>query len=214
MVTKDRPAGYCRNTRRCIAEYYSMGRTRGLVLKVLVHCSWNQYRNTWKYENVVPVVFTSLGASRILPGGDRDGFAHSPHSISFPLISTRDQLIKPSIFHLLHIVCCSEARTLRPNTTQTYHTPRDNKHTNPKEGVTFTSPHNDKCLLPLARCHHSSVLTVTDMNPRRRLPRHSACPNRKGIHPSPQLKPTDIKTSTACYLAQDTGHTKYTAKQH
>ena len=75
----------CLCTRRCIAEYYSMGRTRGIVLKVLVDCSWNQSRNTWKYENVVPVVFGNLGALRILPGVERDGFAHSPHSISFPL---------------------------------------------------------------------------------------------------------------------------------
>ena len=36
MVTEDRPTLYCRITRRCIAEYYSMGRTRGIVLKVLV----------------------------------------------------------------------------------------------------------------------------------------------------------------------------------
>ena len=113
MVTKDRPTGYCRITRRCIAEYYSMGRTRGIVLKVLVDCSWNQSRNTWKYENVVPVVFGNLGALRILPGVERDGFAHSPHSISFPLISIRDQLIKTSIYHLLHTVCCCEARALR-----------------------------------------------------------------------------------------------------
>ena len=61
MVTKDRPTGYCRITRRCIAEYYSMGRTRGIVSKVLVDCSWNQSRNTWKYENVAPVVFGNLG---------------------------------------------------------------------------------------------------------------------------------------------------------
>ena len=113
MVTKDRPTGYCRTTRRCIAKYYSMGRTRGIVLKVLVDCSWNQSRNTWKYENVVPVVFGNLGALRILPGVERDGFGHSPHSISFPLISIRDQLIKTSIYHLLHTVCCSEARALR-----------------------------------------------------------------------------------------------------
>ena len=113
MVTKDRPTGYCRITRRCIAEYYSMGRTRGIVPKVLVDCSWNQSRNTWKYDNVVPVVFGNLGALRILPGVERDGFAHSPHSISFPLISIRDQLIKTSIHHLLHTVCCSEARALR-----------------------------------------------------------------------------------------------------
>ena len=112
MVTKDRPTGYCRITRRCIAEYYSMGRTRGIVLKVLIDCSWNQSRNTWKYENAVPVVFGNLGALRILPGVERDGFAHSPHSISFPLISIRDQLIKTSIYHL-HTVCCSEARALR-----------------------------------------------------------------------------------------------------
>ena len=90
-----------------------MGRTRGIVLKVLVDCSWNQSRNTWKYENVVPVVFGNLGALRILPGVERDGFAHSPHSIPFPLISIRDQLIKTSIHHLLHTVCCSEARALR-----------------------------------------------------------------------------------------------------
>ena len=44
---------------------------------------------------------------------ERDGFAHSPHSISFPLISIRDQLIKTPIYHLLHTVCCSEARALR-----------------------------------------------------------------------------------------------------
>ena len=113
MVTKDRPTGYCRITRRCIAEYYSMGRTRGIVPKVLVDCSWNQSRNTWKYENVAPVVFWEFGALRILPGVERDGFAHSPHSISFPLISIRDQLIKTSIYHLLHTVCCSEARALR-----------------------------------------------------------------------------------------------------
>ena len=78
MVTKDRPTGYCRITRRCIAEYYSMGRKRGIVLKVLVDCSWNQSRNTWKYENVVPAVFGNLGALRILPGVERDGFAHTP----------------------------------------------------------------------------------------------------------------------------------------
>ena len=113
MVTKDRPTGYCRITRRCIAEYYSMGRTRGIVPKVLVDCSWNQSRNTWKYENVVPVVFGNLGALRILPGVERDGFAPSAHSISFPLISIWDQLIKTSIYHLLHTVCCSEARALR-----------------------------------------------------------------------------------------------------
>ena len=40
-----------------------MGRTRGIVLKVLVDCSCNQSRN-----HVVPVVFGSLGALRILPG--------------------------------------------------------------------------------------------------------------------------------------------------
>ena len=49
-----------------------MGRTRGIVLKVLVDCSWNQSRNTRKYENVVPVVFGNLGALRILPGVERD----------------------------------------------------------------------------------------------------------------------------------------------
>ena len=112
MVTKDRPTRCCRITRRCIAKYYSMRRTRVIVLKVLVDCSWNQYRNTWKYENVVPVVFGNLGASRMLPGVERDGFAHSPHYISFPLISIRDQLIKTSICHH-HTVCCSEARGLR-----------------------------------------------------------------------------------------------------
>ena len=81
-----------------------MGRTCGIVLKVLVDCSWNQSRNTWKCENVVPVVFGNLGALRILPGVELDGFAHLPHSISFPLISVRDPLIKTSVYHLLHCV--------------------------------------------------------------------------------------------------------------
>ena len=88
-----------------------MERTRAIVLKVLVDCSWNKSRNTWKYENVVTVVFGNLGALRILPGVERDGFAHSPHSIYFRLVSIRDQLIKTSIYHL-HTVCCS-ARGLR-----------------------------------------------------------------------------------------------------
>ena len=113
MVTEDRPTGYCGITRRCIEEYYNMGRTRGIALEVLVDCSWKQSRNTWKYENGVPVVFGNLEALRILPGEERDGFAHSPHSISFPFISIRDQLIKTSIYHLLHTVSCSEARGLR-----------------------------------------------------------------------------------------------------
>ena len=76
MVTKDRPTWYCRITRRCTAECYSMRRTRGVALKTLLDCSWNQSRNTWKYDNVVPVVFGNLGDSRILPGVERDGFAH------------------------------------------------------------------------------------------------------------------------------------------
>ena len=113
MVTEDCPTGYCGITRRCIAEYNNMGRTRGIALEVIVDCSWNQSRNTWKYENGVPVVLGNLEALRILPGVERDGFAHSPHSISFPLISIRDQLIKTSIYHLLHTVCCSEDRGLR-----------------------------------------------------------------------------------------------------
>ena len=91
-----------------------MGRTREIALEVLVDCSWNQFKNTWfKYENGVPVVFGNLEALIILPGVERDGFAHSLHSISFPLISIRDQLIKTSMYHLLHTVCCSEARGLR-----------------------------------------------------------------------------------------------------
>ena len=68
MVTKDRPTGYCRITRLCTAEYYGIGRARGIVLKVLVDCSWNQSRHTWKYENLVLVVFENLEALRILPG--------------------------------------------------------------------------------------------------------------------------------------------------
>ena len=48
-----------------------------------------------------------------MPGVEQDGFAHSPHSISLALISIRDQLIKKPIYHLLHSVCCSEARGLR-----------------------------------------------------------------------------------------------------
>ena len=36
MVTEDRPTGYCGITRRCIEEYYNMGRTRGIALEVLV----------------------------------------------------------------------------------------------------------------------------------------------------------------------------------
>ena len=59
-----------------------------------------------------------------------------------------------------------------PNTTHTYHTPGNPKHANLKEGLTFTSPHNDKCLPPLARCQPSSVLTFTKMSPRSSLPRH------------------------------------------
>ena len=90
-----------------------MGRTRGIALEAPVDCSWNQSRNACKYENGVPVVYANLGAWRILPGVERDGFAHSPHTISFPLTSIRDQLIKTSIYHLLHTVCCSEARGLR-----------------------------------------------------------------------------------------------------
>ena len=90
-----------------------MERTRAIVLEVLVDCSWNKSRNTWKYDNVVTVVFGNLGALRILSGVERDSFAHSPHSIYFPLISVRDQLIKTYIYHLLHNVCCSEARGLR-----------------------------------------------------------------------------------------------------
>ena len=113
MVTEDRPTGYCGITRRCIAEYYNMGRTRRIALEVLVDCSWNQSRYTWKNEDGVSAVFGNLEALRILPGVERDGFAHSPHSISFPLISIGDQLIKTSIYHLLRTVCCSEARGLR-----------------------------------------------------------------------------------------------------
>ena len=55
-----------------LSDYYSMGRTRGIVPKVHVDCSWNQSRNTWKYENVAPVVFWEFGALRILPGVERD----------------------------------------------------------------------------------------------------------------------------------------------
>ena len=112
MVTEDRPTGYFGITRQCIAEYYSMGRTRGTAQEVLVDCSWNQSRNTWKYENGVPVVFRKLEALKILPGVERDGVAQSPYSISFPLISIRDQLTNTSIYHLFHTVCCSEARGL------------------------------------------------------------------------------------------------------
>ena len=50
---------------------------------------------------------------RILHHVERDGSAHSPQSISFPLISIRDQLIRTSTYHPLHTVCCSEARGLR-----------------------------------------------------------------------------------------------------
>ena len=46
-----------------------MGRTRGIVLKVLVDCSWDQSRNTWKHENVVPVVFGNLGLENIASCG-------------------------------------------------------------------------------------------------------------------------------------------------
>ena len=49
-------------------------------------------------------------------GAEHVGFAYRrllAHSISSPLISIRDQIIKTSIYHLLHTVCCSEARILR-----------------------------------------------------------------------------------------------------
>ena len=71
MVTKDCPTEYCRIIRQCIAEYYSMGRTRFIVLKVLVDCSWHQSRNTRKYENVVPAVIGNLGLENIASSGAR-----------------------------------------------------------------------------------------------------------------------------------------------
>ena len=46
-------------------------------------------------------------------GNELGGLAYRAHSISSPLIIIRDQLIKACIYHLLHTVCCSEARALR-----------------------------------------------------------------------------------------------------
>ena len=88
---------------------------------------WEKYveysfGSLWTAENspinFLVLVLWNVNASEEYPvvnGAEHVGFAYRrllAHSISSPLVSIRDQVVKISIYHLLHTVCCSEARTL------------------------------------------------------------------------------------------------------
>ena len=75
----------------------------------------------WNAENSPRnfLVVWNFGTSEeyhVVHGAEHVGFAYRrllAHSTPPPLISNRDKLIKTSVYHLLHTVCCSEARALR-----------------------------------------------------------------------------------------------------
>ena len=94
---------------------------RGIVV-------WERYveyffKSLWTAENrprnFLVLVFWLFSASEEYPvvhRAEHAGFAYRrlpAHSISSSLISIRDKLIKTYVHHLLHTVCCSEARALR-----------------------------------------------------------------------------------------------------
>ena len=60
--------------------------------------------------------FEAFEGHPVVHAAEHVGFAYRrlfANSTSSPLISIRDQIIKTSMYHLLHPVCCSGARILR-----------------------------------------------------------------------------------------------------
>ena len=81
-----------------------------------VECLWTAENSPRNF--LILVLWNASGSEEypVLHGAKHVGFAYRclpARSISSPLISIRDQLIKTSIYHLLHTVCCSEDRALR-----------------------------------------------------------------------------------------------------
>ena len=78
-------------------------------------CLWNAENSP---KNFLVLALWNFGTSEEYPvvhGAEHVGFAYRrllAHSISSPLISIQDKLIKTSIYQVLHIVYCSEARAL------------------------------------------------------------------------------------------------------
>ena len=70
-------------------------------------------------RNFLVLVLWNFGISEeysVVHGAEHVGFEYRrllARSISSPLIGTRNKLIKTSIYHLLHTVCCSATRALR-----------------------------------------------------------------------------------------------------
>ena len=77
---------------------------------------WTAEDSPRNFLVLVPWIFSAAEEYPVVHGAEHVGSAYRrllAHSNSSPLISIRDQLIKTSLCHIFHTVCCNEIRTLR-----------------------------------------------------------------------------------------------------